>query len=178
MANSTLKGQAYQLISTTTFSGASSIEFTNLSSGYAAYRIDMTNVTVSNDGAQGRLRTSTTNGSSYDSGAGHYSWQRVNIYTNGPESGTQVNESFCYILPPTGSATSEAASATIILSGPSAAAHTAITVENVAEWTNGSLIRYAVVGKRKDTTAVDAVQLAYTAGTFSGIANLYGYKNA
>ena len=61
-------------ISSSTASASSSIAFTGLSSTYIAYILFYFNVAPATNAVTMLLRTSTDNGSSYDSGSSDYGW--------------------------------------------------------------------------------------------------------
>ena len=65
---------AWEYISTVTASNDSTVAFTGLSSSYKAYRVALIAVVPSSDNVDFYLRTSTNNGSSYDSGGSAYEW--------------------------------------------------------------------------------------------------------
>jgi hypothetical protein len=67
-------GASFELIDTQTASSSASIEFTDLSSTYSMYKVIIYNFVPVTDEANFYMRTSTNNGTSFDSGVSDYSW--------------------------------------------------------------------------------------------------------
>lgn len=165
-------GPKYELISTTVASGASTIDFTNLSNTYAEYVIVSRNFTASAN-ALLQMRTSTNNGTSYDNAANTYGWSFLQVNTGagvsgwtgqGTEmpigytaSGSEVNF-FRAAVSNAGVATKAMVDAVIGLQ-QAAYGQTARTVA----WRNSS-------------TAVNAVRILISSGTLSGTFYLYGVR--
>lgn len=75
------------LLATATASASSAIDFTSvMSSAYQAYKLILSDIRVATSGVDLWLRTSTNNGSSFDSGASDYNWTQNNFNLNGTPS--------------------------------------------------------------------------------------------
>ncbi len=178
MSSTALPAQSMQYISHNSFSGASSVEFTGLSSGYFAYRFEFAKVTTSADGATINLRTSTDNGSSYDNGSSDYSWAYIYAYSGTADGDGATSDSAGRASIGSGNATNEACATSVILFNPSDTNYTCYTALSAGEYTDGLGNLNSLVGRRLSTTAVNAVSFFPSSGTFSGTVYVYGYTNA
>lgn len=170
--------QAYTLISTATASTSSEITFTGLSSTYAAYKIIITDVVPATDNVSFYLRTSTDNGSSYDSGASDYVWNwRFAVMGSSAGDTGDAADSFISLGSSFGSDTNEAGSHEITLFNPSSTAYTRINFDNVASDINGAQVMRYGSGVRLSAADVDAIQFIFSSGNIeSGTFKLYGIK--
>lgn len=179
MANTSLDGQALQYIGTNSFSGASSVEFTDLSSGYIAYVFYFSKVSVSNSTTEVYCRTSTNNGSSYDAGATDYRYS--NLQRNSGAFG-DLESTGAAQVPVSVSITNTTAdyngSFSVLLTNPAGSQYQSIISLGSGLQVSAGLAARVVMGERVSTTAVNAVQFLPDAGTFTGTVNVYGYKNA
>lgn len=162
----------YELITTVNASGASSVDFTGLSSDYAAYEVVMTGLYASTDFLFLYLRTSSNNGVSFDSAAGNYASNNVLVNDSGTVTGestspSQINLGFIH--------------------SNSYGIYSSLKLVNAGvsrpfglEWTQGSylsnLYHYRGVGMRKSNTAVNAIRLFLASGTLTGTFKLYGIR--
>jgi len=171
-------------ISTATASSSASISFTDLSSTYFMYIIRFSDVQPATDSTFLAMRTSTNNGSSYDSGASDYVWAMNYINQAGSENGeNDTADSWIRIIGDNGindmgTGTNEKGSGVIYLYNPSAAKYTFINSE--AFFFNEDLenTNVYVGGFRASAADVDAVQLLMSSGNIaSGSFVLYGVKN-
>lgn len=175
-------GLDYDKISATTASASSTIEFTGLSSTYHAYKVLISDLVPATDGTLLYMRTSTDNGSSFDSTAGDYKWSHIGVDHNdslkddGSSSATEM------ILigrtnDPIGNDTNETCSAEVWIFNPSSASHTRAFCQSTYVRTNGNFLIMWASGVRLDTTSVDAIQfLMNTDNITSGTFTLYGLK--
>lgn len=175
-------GGDYTLISTATASSSASISFTDLSSTYHKYVIDISNLQPVTDDVLMQIRTSTNNGSSYDSGASDYGWVvLVNEFISTSaltDTGDDADTRIGTFLPSgnlMGNAANEISSYTIELMNPSAATYFQLYFHGVV--TNMDGLRYNVSGAGSRLTAadVDAIQFTMSTGNIStGTFKLYG----
>jgi hypothetical protein len=170
------------LISTATASASSSIDFTGLTSAYKNYIVYINNCvpTIADDFA---MRTSTNNGSSFDSGASNYVSQ-MNSALNG-----SVNTSFysgvtdgtkIYLMPPnniSSTANLGGYSGAVTILNPSNASNTAIIVASSFTNTSGIHSCTSCAGARLSASgAVNAIRFYMQSGSTiaSGTFRLYG----
>lgn len=164
------------LITTTTASAASSVNFTGLSSSYRAYIVRLINLVPSTNNAQFYIRTSTNNGSSYDSTSGDYRW--VAYYQDtatpnytGANSATEVRMGASW----SSTATNGGGCIDVYLWNPSNASRTNISF--TGGFIDGSGIYNILMGggaRLSTTGAVNAVQILPGSGTLTGVVQLIG----
>jgi hypothetical protein len=166
------------LISTATASASSTIEFTNLSSTYHKYVVVITDVDVSNDNTQFNMRTSTDNGSTWDSGGTDYDWAYIyrrsnNTQANGGAEDDDHIEFFQFV----GSGTNELWAANVEIFGHADSEYTfALCNFTKSDTANRYNIGFSG-GRRVSAADVDAIQFYMSAGTFTtGTFKLYGVK--
>lgn len=165
-------------ITSATASASANLTFTGLSSTYTQYCFVCTNILAATDNVGFYLRTSTNNGSSYDSSAGNYKYATVyfqpttTVAGEGSSSATQI-----LLSGGMGSGASEAGSWTIFVSG-----HAAATPARF-HWTGGTEDQNPLctgrfgLGYRNTTADIDAVQFLMSSGNIaSGTITLYGIK--
>lgn len=155
-----------ELIATANASGASSVQFTNLSSDYAEYQLICSGLYASGL-ISPTIRTSSNNGTSWDAGASDYNYRQIR------EAGTTI----------TGSSTT---AAQIVLQEIS---NNTFGNYLFCKIVNAGVARQAVidavigcsgtgtsriVGYRLSTTAINAIQLS--GSTLTGTFKLYGVK--
>ena len=164
-------------ISSSTASSSASISFTGLSSTYRVYRIEITDAAPATDGVALYMRTSTDNGTSYDSGVSDYQWSLLVTDTSGNSPKVDTADSSIELTDTDlGNGTNETCCVDINLYDPSTAKYTKAT------WTStyassSSAARRSITGGgyRQSTTAVDAIQFLMSSGNISsGTFSLYG----
>lgn len=164
-------------ISESTASSSASISFTGLSSTYRVYRIVMSNVQGAVDGGYLQIRTSTNNGSSYDSGASDYQWSYLLNGWNGINQNVDTADSIIQVTNSNmGSGSNEKLAGEIRLYSPSSTTYTFFTWEVFYPDSN-SASRYTVMGNgyRQSAADVDAIQFIQSNGNLStGTFTLYG----
>jgi hypothetical protein len=162
----------YELIATVNASGASTVDFTGLSSTYAAYEVVMTGLYASTDILDLLVRTSSNNGVSFDSSAGNYAINYVLVNDSGGVSGAsnspaQINMGFIH-----SSSYGIYASLKLVNAG--------VSRPFGMEWTLGSYLsqiyHWRGVALRKSNTAVNAIRLFPSGGTITGTFKLYGIR--
>jgi hypothetical protein len=165
---------AMTLISTATASTSATIDFTGLTSTYKSYVVIASNVVLASF-TNLCLRTSTNNGTSYDSGASNYNSTYANT-GNTTWSGGLSTDDRAYINTDNVDTTTNLGgiSFTLTLVNPSAA--------NIATWyTTGFLYGSNIGGfigggyRNQTTGAVNAIRFfAYSGNIKSGTFKLYG----
>jgi len=173
---------AMTLISTATASASSSIDFTGLTSAYKNYIVYINNC-VPTSGDDFALRTSTDNGSSFDSGASNYVSQ-MNSVLNGSANTTlysgATNGTKIYLMPPnniSSTANLGGYSGAVTILNPSNVSNTAITVASSFTNTSGIHSCTSCAGARLNTSgAVNAIRFYMQSGSTiaSGTFRLYG----
>lgn len=170
-------------ISTSTASNSATISFTDLSSTYHAYIIEITGIQPATDSVTLYMRTSTNNGSSYDSAASDYAW---NVYDLTGAAGTEQSDADTAdselviagdVTNSTefGTASNELGDITVYLYDPSATSYTffSATSSFVNQSTANSL--QVSTGYRISAADVDAIQFLFDTGNISiGTFTLYG----
>lgn len=184
--NSTATGGAFTKISTATASASSSISFTDLSSTYFLYILRYSNLSPATDATTLIMRTSSNNGSSYDSTGGDYHYRVFISNETGAQSATvgSANANIQVLGAPSGgsdemgSGTNEKGSGTIYIFNPSAAKWTFIIYEGYYLNESSQNIMEEGVAIRTSTSAVNAFELVMDSGNIaSGDFVLYGVSN-
>jgi len=171
-------------ISTATASSSASVAFTGLSSTYFMYIIKFNDVQPATDSTFLALRTSTDNGSSYDSGASDYSWSMNYLNQTGSENGEgDAADSYIRVIGDNGTndmgtGTNETGSGTVYLYNPSATKFTFVNTESFFFNQDTENTAVYVGGCRESAADVDAIQFIMSSGNIaSGEFVLYGVKN-
>jgi len=170
-------GGAMELISTGTASSSATIDFTGLSSTYFAYVVYMSNVVPVTNSVNFIMRTSTNNGSSYDSGASDYKYVGSRTsYSSGPTpsiTGSAADSSI-EIYPTMSNTSTDAGSFCLTIYNPSLANTGRISWEGTASTSD----RYGS-GIRNTAADIDAIRFLMSSGNIStGTFKLYGIKAA
>ena len=165
------------LIDTKTASSSASITFTNLDSTYERYAVHISNIIPATNVSQLYVRTSSNNGSSYDSGASDY--EVTNFGAWNTTSGTgNATVSYMQVFPSNlGTASNELAHAEVMLYSPSSSQYTYMKSDSVMLDHTGVHYIGVCAGYRASAAAVDAIQFIMSSGNIaSGTFKLYGYK--
>lgn len=168
-----------ELVDTQTASSSATITFINLSSDYFSYMVIAEGVRPTNDGSEVLLRTSSDNGSSYDSGVSDYNW--LTRYTKLDVSPSEVistspSDSVIKIVTGEtwGNATNEEGSFELRIPNPSSAFYTRVYFDGSHPNTSGVDVHFFGTGTRFSAGAVDGIQIL---GPFdAGIFKLYGKR--
>lgn len=170
----------FELISSATASSSSSIVFTNLSSSYFTYIIIITGFIPSTDGDILYMRTSTDNGSSYDSGSSDYwiygySWASYGIAAKiKTDPGSFMNACGNVNSPP-GNGTNESSCAFINIHNPSSTNYTRFNQLGCVFDNISGLAGEMQQPGRFSAADVDAIQFTCPSSTIaSGEFRLYG----
>jgi hypothetical protein len=163
-------------ISSATASASASIAFTDLSSTYRDYLLVLSNVYAATSAAELLVRTSTDNGSTYDSGASDYLWMTLRANTGlGTPLSTDDADTGIRIVEDANNSTNRRINGWVRLHDPAAALDTCVTY-HTAYYTSGAVSRTIMgSGFRASAGDVDAVQVIFSAGNItSGTISLYG----
>lgn len=175
----TVDQMGWVLISTATASTSATIEFTGLSSTYHKYVVVITDVDVDTDNTQFNMRTSTDNGSTWDSGATDYDWAYIYRRSNNTEAnGGAEDDDHIEFFQFTGSGTNELWAANVEIFAHADTEYT-YTLCNFTKADTAA--RYNVGfsgGRRVSAGDVDAIQFYMSSGNFTtGTFKLYGVKS-
>lgn len=178
--------QDYELLATATASSSSTLDFESLiTSDYGAYDFVIRRLRPATDAANLLMRTSTNNGSSYDSSASNYGYNGTlhslsgassptygstgdtAIELNGQQSGGGV-----------GNLSSEGIDGVVTLVNPlNATARKCITFNMQYQTTLGEQILLIGGGTRLTTSDIDAVRFQFSSGNItSGSIDMYGRR--
>ena len=172
-------GGAWTKISHQTPSTAASVSFTGLTSTYTTYAVKF-NFFGSYDGSDWGIRTSTNNGSSYDSGASDYLWMfnSTNSYNGGNAVSNDQADTKIPFIWATGTASGENGSGIFYIYHPTDASRiTLVTGHGVSINHDGYGANAFFNGARNAAAAVDAFQVYPLAGTVTGDITLYGISH-
>lgn len=173
-------GGAWVKISSQTAASSATVDFTSLSSSYLMYMIVLNKVLPATDSVDLLVRTSTDNGSSYDSGAGNYQWGLLS-YQAGAASTFSSSDTSIKIAGTTqrvSNVAGEGVSGVVELIGHSDVAYGTITsrLTYMGASTNYASIDL-VSGKRVTAADIDAMRFLFSSGNIaSGTFTLYGLK--
>ena len=166
--------QQYELISTSTVSGASAVDFINLSSAYAQYLVVATNMGVARSGgAFLAIRVSHDNGATFETTT--YIFSGVQSATNSSVTGFGSGSGQNISLPNVFDESPAYSNLAFTITGAGVAA--AATIDGYAA---SSITAVRFNGRRNVTTAVNGVRIYSTSttpsATLSGTFRLYGIK--
>jgi hypothetical protein len=165
-----------ELISVANASAASSVDFTGLSSTYSEYIIVCSGFYAGAAGSALNLRTSSNNGSTWDSGASDYLYGSV-YNTNNSNLLTNTTGSQIPITATTALNTSAAANhARIIITNAGISRYASIESTAGATVTGTNMYQTRTVGFRMSTTAINGVRLYATSTNLTGTFYLYGVR--
>jgi len=174
---STPSAGAMTLITTTTASASATVDFTGLTSAYKNYLVIVTNAVPATNNAALVFRTSTNNGSSYDSGASNYYSTHTNFGDTAWNYGQTVDDRF-YInfYGQDNTANIGGTSFTMTIVNPSAANRIQWYITGFENGFSASLGAFVGGGYRLATTgAVNAIRFFFGSGNIaSGTFKLYG----
>jgi hypothetical protein len=171
-------GGDWELLGTATASASASVSFaftgwTN--ADYIAYKVMFTHVAPATDNTTLQLRTSSDGGSTYDSGASDYKWQRNEIVTSIPDAAQSEIDLFRFA----GNAANETSSGELTVLNPSAAQYCSIIWHLQGNNTAGTIINTNGSAQRVSAADVNAIQFFFSSGNIaSGEFRLYGMKAA
>lgn len=168
-------------ISSSTASASATIDFTGLSSTYKAYMVVLDHVAPATDDVALLVRTSTNNGSSYDSGASDYIYYVDGVQSNAAANGTSSAGATSIALTSSGAgsgignSTSESISGYVHIIGHSTAAYGQLVWQTVFSNTVPRLVYNNGAGQRVTAADIDAIRFLMSSGNIaSGVFTLYG----
>jgi len=174
-------GGSIEFITSTTISDDATIDFTDLSSTYAVYIFELLNIHCATDDKYLMVRTSTDNGSNYDSSGYYY----ATVYNNGTSFGAAISYSGAGMLltgsnssAKLGSASNENYCGTVKLYYPSdSSTYTMISGYGGYRDNSGSIMTTSFSGFRASAADVDAIRFLMESGNLSsGTIKVYGVK--
>ncbi|MFW9927766.1 MAG: hypothetical protein ACFFD1_00055 [Candidatus Thorarchaeota archaeon] len=171
-------GRGWEYISETTASGATSVEFTSLSTSYNAYMIIVDNLYPATDNTDLYMTVSNNNGSSY--GSTNYHYGKL-VYRGTPATANQsaTGAAKFNLIQNMGNNNDSAHNyyLNILLTNP------AVTSQSIGvDWRAGGVEQTDVAtgqwgfGICQSTTAVNAVKFAQSSGNINGRFILYGIR--
>lgn len=167
-------------LATATASSSATVDFTGLSSTYAAYKIVFSHIAPATDNVALWLRTSSNGGSSYDSGASDYRYVSpligsIGTYTSNVSGGAAQ----IVVIDGMGNAANEVGSGEVTIYNPSAAKYGQLFFSITGtDTSSGTRVVFGGGGVRKSAADIDAIRLMYSSGDIaSGIFDLYGLAN-
>jgi hypothetical protein len=163
------------LVSTASPSGVASVEFTGLSTA-KRYKVEIENLVCANNQVQLLMRTSTNNGSSYDSGASDY--RVANTHTAGDyaANGSSIPLiNYSLVGGFQGNGAGYSLDGELILVNPSnSTLYKKMYYTMAWDDTGGNIERLTGSAQRKSTADIDAIQFYYSSGNItSGTLRLY-----
>ena len=169
------------LLSTTTASANATIDITGLT-GYSHYRIYLSAVEPATDAQDLRMRTSTNNGSTFDSGVSDYAWvvsqDLMSITPSNALTGDNADAAIT-LAESVGTAANEYVQLVIDIIGAGDAKYTAITAYGILEDQGGQHRSVSSRGIRLSAAAVDAVQFFFASGNVNtGTFTAYGITSS
>lgn len=173
----------FELLATATPSNAATVDFTLTgwtNSAYMGYLVVISHIAPATDGASLYMRTSSDGGSSFDSGAGNYSWGITGLNdaggaaVTGSSGDTQIS-----MATGLGADTNECSSGNVWLFQPSAAKYAHMNWDlNIGD-NGGTLSKFFGSGRRIAAADVDAIRFLMSSGNIaSGELRLYGMRAA
>lgn len=166
-------------ISSATASSSSSIDFTGLSSTYEAYKVIISGLTSSSNRDTLYFRTSTDNGSSYDSGGSDYQWGYLETSTSSNSAKTDTSDSEIHLTDNEhGDQSNETADLEVTIYDPSATTFTKINWSCMMTDDSSATRRaYNGGGYRESAADVDAIRFIMSTGNIAtGEFILYGIE--
>lgn len=177
----TASAGAVTFISSVTASSSATVSFTSIGATYGTYMITFTRVIPATDNVRLRVRTSTNNGSSYDSGAGNYRYAYSDSKSNNTAS--SFGESNTYIELQGSSLSNDVnvngLNGFFYLYGPSTAGYVQNSWNTSHINTSTDVVMTVGAGGTMLISDVDAIQFYMGSGNIaSGTFRLYGIANS
>ncbi len=169
----------WDLISTATASSSSTIDFTDLSSTYAFYKIVYYDVLPVTNSVSFRIRVGTGGTPTYDTG-NNYGWTYVYAQNGASGGGGNTTDSSISLVNATVSNNSQRAiygDITIYNPSQTSTYHVIDYNFNMQNDTTALITRTLGQGTYRSTTAVTAIRLYFSSGNIaSGVFKLYGIR--
>lgn len=172
----TMQTPCWVKISSQTASSSSTIDFTGLSTTYRSFRIELSHIVPATDTADFYMRTSTDNGSTYDSGASAYQWSRMSVSSGGTTSGAgSTGDSRFSLATNLGTSTRETLNGQVTLHDPQGTPGVHVTWDVNLLSATPTFFHTTGGGFRDATADVDAIRFLMSSGNISsGTFTLYG----
>lgn len=173
--------ESYTFLGSYTASSSASINITSkITSEFDTYFIEIQDLIPATDNTSLWLRTSTNNGTSWDTGASDYSYV---ITAVGSASATTfvtnaATDNAVVVSPALGNAAGRSFDSTVKLYNPlNSSLYTNIRADNIYTATNGQIALATASGRRTSAAAVNAIQFLMSSGNIaSGIVRVYGLR--
>lgn len=166
------------LLETQTISAGASITFTsNIDSTYDTYEIRLEGLVPSTDAVTLDLTVSTDGGSTYKTGASDYVWMGDAYTTAGTLDAADSRLPLSYTASgyEVGNDAGNSINGVVrIYNAASSSLKTQVTSDVVYQGATVAHVTFRMGGRYDATTAVNALKLAFTSGTGTGTAKLYG----
>ena len=167
----------FELVASSSPSGASSVEFTSISSTYKRLMLVWENVTPATDNVTLRLRISTDNGSTWDNGASDYAYACISVEGSSSKDGGDASANHIVLSKNAiGNASNEQSCGYCEIYNPSNSKYTYLTALSVSFSNLGAGSFSSLGGGRLASSVVDAIQISMSSGNLSGEFRLYGVK--
>ncbi len=172
---------AMELISSSDADNVASVAFTGLSSTYFAYILVMSRVRALSGHPHLCMRTSSNNGSSYDSGASDYAWTGYGRNDGGNAFAGLLADSYLRITGDgasrdLGTDAAEEVYGHLVIFNPSASEYTKVVGQISYQDNDLDPVAFSAGGVRLSAADVDAIQILMDSGNLSGTFKLYGLK--
>ena len=177
--------QAVHKIASGTVSSAASLDITDLSTEYLMYEIVFSDLLPATDTVDLLFRTSTNNGSSFNSGASDYAYTSVRNTTTAALDGSYSGGSTAIAFNDNGgtpvrfgnTAGTEEAAGWIRITNPTNANEPTQVTAMLGSVNSGSIITYySCFGQRLNAEDNDAVQILFSSGNIATMEyTVYGY---
>ena len=169
-------GSYVKIGSSQTASASSEIVFTSLSTTYRDFVIMLSNVVPATDTANLLFRTSTDNGSTYDSGAGNYRWSIMAALDSAALGATaNASDTSIRLMSNCGTGTRESVSGWVRLCNPQGTGGCFISTSLSGKNATPNYVTITGGGIREASADVDAIRFFMSSGNIaSGVFTLYG----
>lgn len=163
-------------ISSQTASSSATIDFTGLSTSYRDFIVVLSHIVPATDTADFWFRTSTNNGSTYDSGASDYQWGRMSVSSGAVSAlGGSAADTKISLANNLGTGTRETFNGQLTLHDPQGTAGVHVNWENTIYSATPTFFKTSGGGFRNSTADVDAIRFMMSTGNIaSGTFTLYG----
>jgi hypothetical protein len=170
----------YTKILTVNAVNVATVDFTGLSADFRDYMVSFSSVIPVTDGALLQMRTSTNNGTSYDSGANNYEGFYGKLSGGNSYASTTFDATEITLTAAVGSDTNETGvNANVYVFRPSTAQYCQGIIDGGYADTGSNTARAIGAFSRKAAADVDAVRFFFSTGNIeSGTITLYGVARA
>jgi hypothetical protein len=171
-------GTVWEYITSLTASNSTTLSFNGLSSTYIAYMFVISNIKPATDNTNLLFRTSTNNGSSYDSSAGNYKWSNWALAANDTNNQrSDANGTSIEVGNSIGNDTNEHISGRLFVHNPGDTNYCNFSFQTSYQNATPTFIAEVGSGMRTSTTAINGVQFFFSSGNItSGKIHLYGLR--